>query len=453
MRKTFAAVLSAVAAWLLLLSMLLMGVFVCTTSTAFYRHEYQKYGQAQAIGIEDEELMDLTHVVLDYLWGSRDTLDLQMQLDGGIREVFSQLEKDHMVDVKELISLARIVMVGALAGGAMLWALGYLLGKKEKGGVRASGIGYLVGELLLIVGIGVFVLLCLQDFTEQFVVFHEIFFDGGWMLNATDMLIMMFPENFFADCALLILVVFGVGALLTAIGAVMMVVLGGRDDKQDDDAQEDWTLTAVSGSNGDNYYKIEQPNQESQESRPDADEIFAAMGLDNDDDDDEEGSVPLERLIRPSKEPAIEPETVMGYEEPLPYSQIAAPTAAPIAAITGDLPLKIDDENVSVRFEMRVDLKVQKDADGQMLLVMDPDCRPQVSLSSRPGLVSFAVAPSPELAQQNGDASQLLGAIETVPDRVAPIVEPAPTPDELLRQMDCLMQGYPKADKDEEEGQ
>ena len=38
MKKTVAAILSGAAAWLLLLAMLLGGVFVCTTSTAFYEH-------------------------------------------------------------------------------------------------------------------------------------------------------------------------------------------------------------------------------------------------------------------------------------------------------------------------------------------------------------------------------------------------------------------------------
>ena len=53
MKKTFAAILSGAAAWLLLLAMLLGGVFVCTTSTAFYEHEYKKYDNAAVIGISD----------------------------------------------------------------------------------------------------------------------------------------------------------------------------------------------------------------------------------------------------------------------------------------------------------------------------------------------------------------------------------------------------------------
>ena len=99
MKKKLAGILSAVAAWLLLLSMLLTGVFICTTSRAYYRHEYQKYGQAQNIGIDDDGLMRITNALLDYLWGSRDSLDMQAEINGQLREVFTQREKDHMVDV------------------------------------------------------------------------------------------------------------------------------------------------------------------------------------------------------------------------------------------------------------------------------------------------------------------------------------------------------------------
>ena len=150
MRKTFAAVRSALAAWLLLLSMALLGVFICTTSRSFYAYEYAKYGQAETIGISDEGLMRVTNALLDYLWGSRDTLDMQAEIGGEMREVFSDREKAHMVDVRNLVILARTVMVAAFVAGAALWVVGCFLGKKKPGGVRASGIGYLAGAGTLV---------------------------------------------------------------------------------------------------------------------------------------------------------------------------------------------------------------------------------------------------------------------------------------------------------------
>ena len=88
MRKFFAAVLSAAAAWMLLIAMLLAGVFICTTSKAFYEHEYDKYDNAATIGVTDETLMEITDGLLDYLWGRRENLDMQAEINGEMREVF-----------------------------------------------------------------------------------------------------------------------------------------------------------------------------------------------------------------------------------------------------------------------------------------------------------------------------------------------------------------------------
>ena len=130
MRKFFAAALSAAAAWMLLIAMLLAGVFFCTASTAFYEHEYEKYDNAATIGVTDKTLMEITDGLLDYLWGRRDNLDMQAEINGEVREVFSQREKDHMVDVLVLIKLARGAMIALFIGGVAAWVIAALLGRK-----------------------------------------------------------------------------------------------------------------------------------------------------------------------------------------------------------------------------------------------------------------------------------------------------------------------------------
>ena len=242
MKKTVAAILSGAAAWLLLLAMLLGGVFICTTSTAFYEREYQKYDNAAAIGISEENLMLVTRGLLGYLWGSRDSLDMQVEIGGQLREVFTQREKDHMVDVRGLIELARYAMFGFAVLGAAAWVGAVLLAKKEKDGLRACGIGYLAGAALLFVAVGVVVLLAMQDFTAVFVKFHQIFFTNDQMV----------PEPFFVDCASLIAILFAVGFVLTAAIAVTMICFKRKAD------EETWPLTRVGSAKGDNFYKIEQ---------------------------------------------------------------------------------------------------------------------------------------------------------------------------------------------------
>lgn len=417
MKKTVAAILSGAAAWLLLLAMLLGGVFICTTSTAFYEREYQKYDNAAAIGISEENLMLVTRGLLGYLWGSRDSLDMQVEIGGQLREVFTQREKDHMVDVRGLIELARYAMFGFAVLGTAAWVGAVLLAKKEKDGLRACGIGYLAGAALLFVAVGVVVLLAMQDFTAVFVKFHQIFFTNDlWLLDADDMLIQMVPEPFFVDCASLIAILFAVGFVLTAAIAVTMICFKRKAE------EETWPLTRVGSAKGDNFYKIEQGKKEE---RPDASEIFARMGLEDDGEDEE---LPVANLAQ--SEPA---------------------TSRPAARRTEE-PLQAQNGALSVRFEMKLDMKVEQSEDGQMVLVVDPESKPHLSLTSTPGQLIFAIGGTGtrEKGERSIRADVELGEDFPMPELRSRIVEPAPSPEELLQQMDELMKGFPK-DRNEDE--
>ena len=408
MRKIIAAILSAAAAWLLLLAMLLSGVFFCTTSTSFYKHEYEKYDNAATIGISDEGLMEVTEGLLDYLWGKRDNLDMQAEIGGEMREVFTQREKDHMVDVRYLIELARNALVITLLGGIAAWVAAVLIVRKEKGGLRFSGIGYLAGAALLFAVVGIVVLLAMRDFTAVFVKFHEIFFTNDlWLLDWDDMLILMVPEPFFVDCAVIIAIIFGVGFAITAAIALLMILKKTPVKVEQEPAE---AIEEIGGSDGDSFYKINEENQEDSE-HIDAEEIFARLGLEEMGDDEEE-----ELLISPV------PATVQPVSAEFP---VTAP----------------DGSELNVRFEMKLDLKVEKGVDGRMILTMNPEHKPQVSLSSVPGQLAFTIYEEPS-------------TLPTIPLQTpkishTPVEGPVPTPDELLRQMDELMKGFPK---DGEEG-
>ena len=480
MRKTFAAVLSALAAWLLLLSMALLGVFICTTSRSFYAYEYAKYGQAETIGISDEGLMRVTNALLDYLWGSRDTLDMQAEIGGEMREVFSDREKAHMVDVRNLVILARTVMVAAFVAGAALWVVGCFLGKKKPGGVRASGIGYLAGAGTLVAATAAVVFLAMQDFTAVFIRFHEIFFTNDlWILSADDMLIQMVPEPFFADCAALIAAVFGVGAAATIALAIVMVVrdsLGRRPrgpkpaaESGADGEKADWDIRPVGGGER-GYFRIDRP-ADAQE-RPDAREIFARMGLD---EEDEEETLPVDRLREAALRTERKPAPASAPAWPKEPEEEEAPTVHRPARFTGDFPARLDDQDLSVRLEMKLDLRVERSADGELTLAMDPGRKPEITLRSQPGRLDFTVQDVPELSAgapaalprtaqpepaQPQPAEPLAEAAESatksgegadaVPVGPRRPVEPAPSPEELLRQMDELMKGFPRNGKEEE---
>ena len=273
MKKKFAGILAGFSAVVLLLGMLLGGVFLCTTSRAYYKYEYAKYGQAETIGISDDGLMRITNSLLDYLMGKRENLDMQAEIGGEMREVFREREKLHMVDVQKLVTLARYVMIACFIVGISAWVIAFILGKQVKGGLRAVGVGYLIGAGILLLLVGVVVILALRDFTSVFIEFHHIFFDNDlWLLDANDMLIMMVPEEFFADCAAVIAILFGIGLLITVLISVRLIV---RNKKADE------ALRKVTASDGEFYRMAEKSEEDTTE-----EDIFTRFGLSDETEDD-----------------------------------------------------------------------------------------------------------------------------------------------------------------------
>lgn len=197
----------------------LMIVFLITSVEAvtywtpgYYEHEYEKYNVTAAVRMEMDDLLQVTDEMMDYLRGDRDDLHVMTVVDGSPREFFNAREIAHMEDVRGLflgaITLRRVCLAAAAVCVLLMTALKADL-KRTLPRMLCVGTGLF---FLLAAGIG---LLIASDFSRYFVVFHHIFFDNDlWILNpATDLLINIVPEPFFADTALRIGLTFG-GAVL-----------------------------------------------------------------------------------------------------------------------------------------------------------------------------------------------------------------------------------------------
>lgn len=197
----------------------LMIVFLITSVEAvtywtpgYYEHEYEKYNVTAAVRMEMDDLLQVTDEMMDYLRGDRDDLHVMTVVDGSPREFFNAREIAHMEDVRGLflgaITLRRVCLAAAAICVLLMTALKADL-KRTLPRMLCVGTGLF---FLLAAGIG---LLIASDFSRYFVVFHHIFFDNDlWILNpATDLLINIVPEPFFADTALRIGLTFG-GAVL-----------------------------------------------------------------------------------------------------------------------------------------------------------------------------------------------------------------------------------------------
>ncbi|MDD3243262.1 MAG: TIGR01906 family membrane protein [Eubacteriales bacterium] len=211
---------------LLSVSMFFIMLFNSVEGVAFdtdrYQEAYEKYDRPTYIGISMEQLMDVTDNMLDYLKGKRADLVMQADIGGVTRNVFDDREIAHMKDVQKLFLqgfMWRRILFGVLA--LSLLGMG-LLGAGRS--VRAwPKCWYIVVGVLGAAGLAVGIW-CLTDFTAAFTAFHELLFTNDlWLLDPNyEVLIQMFPEEFFDSVASAILLRFGGQVLLMtglAVGA------------------------------------------------------------------------------------------------------------------------------------------------------------------------------------------------------------------------------------------
>lgn len=211
-KKDFRQLFSLITSLALILFFLITAVHFWCFNQAFYDKEHSKltlYGKSipEHIGITEGQLKDLTAFTLAYLNDKDATLDLQMEVKGQIREVYTDDEKAHMVDVRNLNLAANHVWVISL-----LIIVGYvvfcLIKKYPLSDLYCSYIKVLKYGLLILAVLGTWILI---DFDSFWTSFHHVFFAGNdlWILDLRkDILIMIVPPEFFNHLVVTITVTF-----------------------------------------------------------------------------------------------------------------------------------------------------------------------------------------------------------------------------------------------------
>ena len=136
--------------------------------------------------------------------------------------LWSESGKTHFADCKVLFYLDLWIFA---VTGALLLAVFWAFRRKKQRPARPAGHGpsFWAGVLILVLfgGFGAF---AASDFDRAFTVFHKIFFPGktNWVFDPrTDQIILVMPEEFFRNCAILI-------AALLALFVVLFFVLDKR---------------------------------------------------------------------------------------------------------------------------------------------------------------------------------------------------------------------------------
>lgn len=206
-------------AWLMLIPALLITAFLPVAgSDALYGALQDRHVDEAHTGISDADRVRINAALAEFIRGERDDLDITATVYGREQSAFNETEILHMQDVGALFDMARGVRAALLTGGFALLAVPVYRRCRQvwTGFCAALGV-YAAGGAVLGIWAAV-------DFTAAFVWFHKVLFSNDlWLLNPrTDLLIRMLPEAFFAEIALIAVIVMALLITLTGAAAYML---------------------------------------------------------------------------------------------------------------------------------------------------------------------------------------------------------------------------------------
>lgn len=183
-------------------------VMTCIDVLAFYRPFYNwqhdKLKTSEKVGMSKNDLYESMDVLLDYLQGYRDDIEVSFEVHGEMREIYTTREKKHMVDVKHLYQdamLIRNIMVGVVL---FLLLILYVDNKKEL--LYTLCRSYYRTFILFVMMVGTLLLYALSDFTRFWTNFHHVFFKNDlWLLDPRySIMINMLEESLFFSLVFMI---------------------------------------------------------------------------------------------------------------------------------------------------------------------------------------------------------------------------------------------------------
>lgn len=188
----------SVLAWLLLVPAIMLTAFLAVAQNgALYGVLQDRNGVTEAVtGISDAERYRLNASLAAYIRGDKAELDDWATVFGVEQAAFNETERAHMVDVRNLFALACRACVGLWIGGVAAMIVPLL---RRENVLKSYFVALSAWAAVLVTT----VIWAVADFTRAFTWFHEILFANDlWILNpATDLMIRMLPEAFFAEIA------------------------------------------------------------------------------------------------------------------------------------------------------------------------------------------------------------------------------------------------------------
>lgn len=180
----------------------------------FYEQEYESLDTAQSLDMSQVDLMKATTTLLDYLQDEKDSIEVEIVVREMPRQAFNERESLHMVDVKALYQ--NVLQLRLVCIVVMIACLSFVIVQKRKGCRELLATAYAQTAVFFVCFVAMLGIWAAVDFTSLWDSFHRLFFSNDlWLLNPrTDLMINMFPEDFFFHMVTRLTLVFVVAFLM-----------------------------------------------------------------------------------------------------------------------------------------------------------------------------------------------------------------------------------------------
>jgi integral membrane protein (TIGR01906 family) len=193
-------------------------------SAWLYEYGFQKYGVSQTTGLSEAELHKAAAGLIAYFNSGEESIDLVVEKDGQPFVLFNEREVAHLRDVKGLFRLDYTVLLWTFVYGlvytlwTVLWRKGIYRRYLARGLVWGGGL-----TIFLMLAVGL--LWLLFGFDRLFWQFHVFSFANDfWQLDPTrDYLIRLFPQGFWFDTTVFIVLCIAFGAVV--LGGVGLIYI------------------------------------------------------------------------------------------------------------------------------------------------------------------------------------------------------------------------------------
>lgn len=156
----------------------------------FLTQEFYKQSIQKSSKMTKNEYLFYADQIIKYFFNNQGNVVIKDENGHNINDFFTEEETLHMIDVKRIIRFVFILLIISLV---TLFALF----KKIKFKIVSNAL------VLSFVALSIIGTILYFNFDRSFYIFHKIFFRNQyWLLPENDMLIRMFPENFFYDYAI-----------------------------------------------------------------------------------------------------------------------------------------------------------------------------------------------------------------------------------------------------------